>query len=332
MSTATAEKPNPETHKRLRFLDAIAEAQIEELERDKNVILMGEDIALYGGGKVLERFGPERILSTPISEVSFTGMAVGAAMAGVRPIVDLTIASFMYLAADPIINQAGKLHYMTGGRMKVPAVFRCSMWHGSSIAAQHSDRPYPLFMNAPGIKILPPSTPGDMKGLLKAAVRDDDPVMIFEDNALWMSKESVPTDPDFVVPIGKAAVRTEGSDVTIVAISGCQLAALAAAKTLAEEGIGVEVIDPRTLVPLDKDTIINSVAKTGRLIVVDSANRTCSAASEIAAIIAEEAFESLRKPVRRLTTPDVHIPFSKVMEMPLYPSEISIVNAARDLI
>ena len=332
MSTATAEKPNPETHKRLRFLDAIAEAQIEELERDKNVILMGEDIALYGGGKVLERFGPERILSTPISEVSFTGMAVGAAMAGVRPIVDLTIASFMYLAADPIINQAGKLHYMTGGRMKVPAVFRCSMWHGSSIAAQHSDRPYPLFMNAPGIKILTPSTPGDMKGLLKAAVRDDDPVMIFEDNALWMSKESVPTDPDFVVPIGKAAVRTEGSDVTIVAISGCQLAALAAAKTLAEEGIGVEVIDPRTLVPLDKDTIINSVAKTGRLIVVDSANRTCSAASEIAAIIAEEAFESLRKPVRRLTTPDVHIPFSKVMEMPLYPSEISIVNAARDLI
>ena len=293
---------------------------------------MGEDIALYGGGKVMERFGPDRIWSTPISETGFTGMAVGAAMVGVRPIVDLTIASFMYLASDPIINQAGKLHYMTGGRINIPVVFRCSMFHNSSIAAQHSDRPYPLFMNAPGLKILAPSCPSDMKGLLKSAVRDDDPVMIFEDNSLWTSKENVSTDPDFLVPIGKAAIKKAGSDVTILAISSCQLPALAAAASLEQEGIHAEVIDPRTLVPFDKETLLQSVAKTGRLVVVDNANRTCSAAAEIAAIVAEEGFGYLKKPIIRLTTPDVHIPFNKAMEKPLYPNEASIIAAVKQLL
>ena len=195
------------------------QAQKEEMLRDDRVILIGEDIATYGGGALFDTFGEKRLWSTPISENAFTGMAVGAAMTGLRPIVDLTIASFMYLASDQIINQAGKLRYMTGGQMQVPAVFRCSMWNGSSVAAQHSDRPYPLFMNAPGLKIIAPSTASDMKGLLKSAIRDDDPVVVFESNALWSTSEQVSTDPDFLVPIGKADIKHPGSDITIVSIS-----------------------------------------------------------------------------------------------------------------
>jgi acetoin:2,6-dichlorophenolindophenol oxidoreductase subunit beta len=332
--SALANKPvlTRQSRERISYMDAIVQAQIEEMQRDERVILMGEDLAIYGDGKVLNTFGSKRVWCTPISENSFSGMAVGAAMTGLRPIVALSIASFMYLASDQIINQAGKLHYMTGGQMKVPAVFRCSMYYSSSIAAQHSDRPYPMFMNAPGLKILAPTSPSDMKGLLKAAIRDEDPVVVFEDSTLWTSKEEVSTDPDFLVPIGSADIKHEGSDVTVVAIAGAMKAALAAAKELKTEGILVEVVDPRTLVPLDKDTVIRSVAKTGRLIVVDNANRTCNAAAEIAAMVAEEAFESLRKPILRLSTPDVHIPFSPALEKPLYPSKDSIIAAVRRLV
>ena len=198
-TTDPAATAKPAAFSKLSYFDAIIQAEQEEMERNERVILMGEDVYIYapkGFGSVDE----SRIKCMPISENSFAGMAVGAAMTGLRPIVDLTIASFMYLASDQIINQAGKLHYMTGGQMKVPVVFRCSMWHGSAIAAQHSDRPYPMFMNAPGLKILAPSTPAEMKGLLKSAVRDDDPVVIFEDNALWPVKELVPTDLDFLIP------------------------------------------------------------------------------------------------------------------------------------
>ena len=316
----------------LNYMEAIAQAQIEEIKRDSRVILMGEDLRIYGGDKILECFGATRVWSTPISETSFTGMAVGAAMTGLRPIVDLTIASFMYLASDQIINQAGKLHYMTGGQMKVPVVFRCSMWHGYSIAAQHSDRPYPMFMNAPGLKILIPSTPADAKGLIKSAVRDNDPVMIFEDNDLWSTKGEVSDDPDHLIPIGQADIKHTGNDVTIVSIGGCLLPAMAAAKVLEEEGIQIEVVDPRTLVPLDKNTIVRSVAKTGRLIILDNANRTCNAAAEIAAMVAEEAFESLRKPIIRLGTPDVHIPFSPALEKQLYVSKEGVINAVKALL
>jgi pyruvate/2-oxoglutarate/acetoin dehydrogenase E1 component len=221
---------------------------------------------------------------------------------------------------------------MTGGQLKVPAVFRCSMYYNTSIAAQHSDRPYPMFMNAPGLKILAPTTPSDAKGLLKSAIRDDDPVVVFEDSTLWTLKEEVSTDPEHLVPIGKADIKHEGSDVTIVAIAGCMKPALAAASVLKGEGISVEVVDPRTLVPLDKDTLIKSVAKTGRLVVVDNANRTCNAAAEIAAMVAEEAFEFLKKPIRRLSTPDVHIPFSPILEKSLYPSKEAIVEAVRGLL
>lgn len=327
-----APEASPPTHKTLNYFNAIIAAEVEELARDEKVILIGEDLAVYGASGLFGAVGSKQIWGAPISENSFCGMAVGAAMTGLRPIVDINIASFMYLASDQIINQAGKLHYMTGGQMKVPVVFRCSMWHGSSIAAQHSDRPYPMFMNAPGLKILAPSTPAEMKGLLKSAVRDDDPVVIFEDNALWPVKELVPTDPDFLIPIGKAAIKKPGSDITIVAISGCCLEAIKAAEALEEEGISVEVIDPRTLVPLDKETIINSVAKTGRVVVIDSANRTCNAAAEISAIIAEEAFESLKKPIQRLSTPDVHIPFSPALETQLYPNKASIMAAVKKIL
>jgi pyruvate/2-oxoglutarate/acetoin dehydrogenase E1 component len=314
------------------YIEAIVQAQIEEMQRDERVILIGEDLAIYGDWKVAGSFGTQRVWSTPISENSFSGIAVGAAMTGLRPIVALTIASFMYLAADQIINQAGKLRFMTGGQMKVPAVFRCTMYYNSSIAAQHSDRPYPMYMNAPGLKIIAPTTPADMKGLLKSAIRDDDPVVVFEDSTLWTVKEEVSDDPDYLVPIGKADIKHEGDDVTVVAIAGSMKHALTAAKQLKKEGIGVEVVDPRTLVPLDKETIIRSVAKTGRLIVVDNANRTCNAAAEIAAMIAEEAFESLRRPILRLSTPDVHIPFSPILEQSLFPNATAIVSAVKRLL
>lgn len=320
------------TRQRMSYMEAIVQAQVEEMQRDARVILLGEDVAVYGDGKVLSTFGSLRVWNTPISENSFSGMAVGAAMTGLRPIVALSIASFMYLASDQIINQAGKLHFMTGGQMKVPAVFRCSLYYNSSIAAQHSDRPYPMFMNAPGLKLIAPTTPADMKGLLKSAIRDDDPVVVFEDSTLWASKDEVSTDPEHLVPIGKADIKHEGSDVTVVAIAGCMKPALAAAQALEAEGLSVEVVDPRTLVPLDKDSIIRSVAKTGRLVVVDNANRTCNAAAEIAATVAEEAFEYLKKPIRRLSTPDVHIPFSPVLEKPLYPSKETIMAAVRSLV
>lgn len=318
--------------RRISYLDAIVQAQLEEMHRDERVVLIGEDLAIYGDGAMGRTFGGDRVWNTPISENSFCGMAIGAALTGLRPIVALNIASFMYLPSDQIIHQASKLHFMTGGQMRVPAVFRCSMYYGSSVAAQHSDRPYPMFMNTPGLKVLAPTTPQDMKGLLKAAIREDDPVLVFEDTTLWTVKEEVSQDPELLVPIGQAEVKRAGTDVSVIAVAGTQKPALAAAKALAAEGISVEVVDPRTLVPLDKQTLIRSVAKTGRVVVTDIANRTCGAAAEICAILAEEAFESLRKPIRRLTTPDVHIPFNPAMEKSLFPTRDTIIAAIRGLL
>ncbi len=330
MSSALVNPP-PSSHTRMSYLDAIVQAQIEEMERDERVIMMGEDIAIYGSGDLIERFGEKRVWPMPISENSFCGVGVGAAIAGLRPIIDLNIASFMYLASDQIINQAAKLRFMTGGQVRVPIVFRVCMFYGTSIAAQHSDRSYPMFMNVPGLKIISPTTPADVKGLLKSAVRDDDPVMLFEVLKLWPLKDEVPTDPDVLVPIGKADIKRAGSDVTIVAISGAMRATLEAASALAEQGISAEVIDPRTLKPLDMDPILQSVAKTGRLVIVENAHRMVSASAEISAIVCEEAFDSLRKPVVRLTAPDVHVPFSPVLEQSLFPSKETIVGAVRRL-
>lgn len=316
----------------MTYMEALVQAQIEELERDERVIMMAEDIAVYGDGKLVEKFDSTRIWSMPISETSFTGMGIGAAIAGLRPIVGLGIASFMYLASDPIINQASKLRYMTGGSVKVPIVFRCCMYYGASLAAQHSDRPYPMFLNVPGLKIVCPTNPADIKGLLKSAVRDDDPVMIFEDTKLWPMKEAVPTDPEYLVPIGKADIKRAGSDATIVAIGGAMRAALDAATSLAAEGISVEVIDPRTLKPLDIETIVLSVAKTGRLVLVENAHRIANLSAEIAATIAEEAFGSLKRPICRLSAPDVHVPFSPALEEGLYPTKAKVIAAVRALL
>jgi acetoin:2,6-dichlorophenolindophenol oxidoreductase subunit beta len=317
---------------RMSYLDAIVQAQIEEMEQDDRVILMGEDISIYGGGKIVQRFDSTRVWAMPISEASFTGVGIGAAITGLRPIVDINIANFAYLASDQIINQAAKLHYMTGGQVKVPIVFRVCMYYGMSIAAQHSDRPYPLFMNVPGLKIVSPTSPADVKGLLKSAIRDDDPVMFFEDTRLWAVKGDVPTDPNVLVPIGKADIKQAGNDITIVAIAGAMRPALEAAKTLMDQGISVEVIDPRTLKPLDMETIIKSVMKTGRLVLVENAHRMAGATAEIAANVAEEAFESLKKPIIRLTAPDVHVPFTPELEKSLFPQKEEIMTAVKKLL
>lgn len=330
--SAVIDKASAGTHVRMSYMDALVQAQTEELERDDRVIMMGEDIAVYGGGKIIDRFGSKRIWSMPISETSFTGVGIGAAITGLRPIVDLSIASFMYLASDPIINQAAKLRYMTGGQVKVPIVFRCCMYYGSSIAAQHSDRPYPMFLNIPGLKIVAPASPADMKGLLKSSVRDDDPVLIFEDTKLWPTRAEVPVDPDYLVPLGKADIKRAGSDVTLVAIAGAVRPALEAAQALAEQGISVEVIDPRTLKPLDVETIVGSVAKTGRLVLVENTHRMANLSAEIAATICEQAFDSLKKPILRLSAPDVHIPFSPALEQLVYPGKQDIVTAVQKLL
>jgi pyruvate/2-oxoglutarate/acetoin dehydrogenase E1 component len=330
---STNREPTGNTRqRRMSYLDAIVEAQIEEMERDERVIMMGEDIAIYGGGKIVDRFDSSRVWAMPISEGGFTGVGIGAAITGMRPIVDLNIASFMYLASDQIINQAAKLRYMTGGQVGVPIVFRACMYYGASIAAQHSDRPYPLFMNVPGLKIISPTSPADVKGLLKSAVRDDDPVLFFEDSKLWSVKDDVPEDRDYLLPIGKAHIKRAGNDVTVVAISGAMRPTLEAASALAAEGIAIEVIDPRTLKPLDMDTIIESVSKTGRLILVENAHRMVNASSEIAAVVCEEAFDCLRKPIVRLTAPDVHVPFSPALERTMFPTGEKIVAAVRRML
>ena len=328
----TISEPAKKEFVRMGYLDALVQAIAEEMERDPNVIMMGEDIPVYGTAKLVNMVEPSRLMAMPISEAGFAGVGIGAAIKGLRPIVDFTISSFIFLAADQIISQAAKLHFMTGGQVKVPVVFRACQYYDVSSAAQHSDRPYPMFMNIPGLKIIAPTCAADAKGLLKSAIRDDDPVLVFEDVKCWGGKEEVPTDPDFLIPIGKAAIRRPGEHVTIVGISGAMKAVMAAAKTLEAEGISAEVIDPRTLKPLDMPTIINSVAKTGRLIIVENGHRCLGAGAEIAAAVVEDAFEALRKPIIRLAAPDTHPAFSRPLEQGLYPTAEGIVAAAKRLL
>jgi len=318
----------------ITFIQAIYEAQYEEMARDERVFIMGEDVSkgVFGTTKgFVEEFGIERVRDTPISEAGFTGVGVGAALVGMRPIVDYAIASFMYVAMDQLVSMAAKCTYMYGGQAKVPIVFRAGLFHGTANAAQHSDRPHPMFMNMPGFKIIMPATPYDMKGLLKSAVRDDDPVICFEDGNLWFRKGPVPEE-EYLVPIGEADVKREGKDVTVVAIGGSVGLALDAAVQLENEGISVEVVDPRTLVPMDKKTIIDSVKKTGRLVVVDTAHKTCSAASEISAIVVEDAFDSLKAGIQRVATDDVHVPFSPALEPLIYPTKEKIIKAVQTVL
>ena len=317
---------------KLSYLQAIVQAHREEMHRDERVILMGEDIAVYGFQDLFQEFDEKRLRNLPLSEGSFTGVGIGAALTGLRPIVDLTIASFAYLASDQLINQAAKLRFMTGGQLKVPFVLRMSTFYNNRTAAQHADRPYPLFMNTPGLKIVAPATASDAKGLLKSAIRDDDPVVVFEDINLWAKKEEVPSDEDYLVPIGKAEIKRAGGDVTIVSVAGALTAALAGATLLAKEGVEAEVVDIRTIVPLDRETILASVAKTGRLVIVDNSHKVGSVASEIAAVVVEEGFASLKGPIQRVTAPGVHVPYNAALEKQLFPTKDRVAAAVRRLL
>ncbi|WP_036494768.1 alpha-ketoacid dehydrogenase subunit beta [Nocardia sp. BMG111209] len=317
----------------MSYREAIRRAMLEEMRRDPNVVVFCEDARFWTMPThgFVDEFGPDRVPIMPISEEGFTGAAIGAAMTGVRPIVDYTIANLMYVAWDQIVNHAAKNRYLFGGQASVPIVFRAAMKYANATAAQHSDRPYPQLMNVPGLKIVVPATPADALGLLKSAIRDDDPVVYFEPLLLWGSKGEVP-DGEHLVPIGRAAVARAGRDVTVVAIGDAVPAALKAAAALADRGIEAEVLDPRTLVPLDRTAILESVARTGRLVVADPAHRTCGAAAEIAAVVAEEGFASLRAPIVRVVAPDVHPPFSPALERLMYPTPARIAAAAEALV
>jgi acetoin:2,6-dichlorophenolindophenol oxidoreductase subunit beta len=318
---------------RTRLLQAVRDAVAEEMERDPRVIVYGEDVELSIVGDlrgVHERFGPDRIRNTPISETSLTGMAVGLAAAGYRPVVQMMFSNFVYTGMDAIGNQMSKLRLMTGGQVELPITVIATCGGGSSNAAQHSDTSYPVIMNLGGINVAVPATPADAKGLVKTAIRSPNPCFVFEPNGRGGELGEVPGG-EHLVPFGKAAVRRDGGDVTVVAIGRMLRPALAAAATLAEEGVGAEVLDPRTLVPLDEDAILASVAKTGRLVVVDEARECCSAASQIAAVVAEKGFSLLKGPVLRVTTPNVAIPYAPDAEAHVIPGEARIAAAVRRL-
>ena len=316
------------------YIEAINQAITEEMRRDESVYMLGEDIrrSVYGAcAGLLDEFGEDRVLDTPLSENGFFGAAIGSSLVGLRPIVE-TLTSFMWVAMDQLISQAAKMRYMFGGQATLPVVFRATMYYGGGSAAHHSDRSYPMFMNMPGLKIIVPSNPADVKGLLKTAIRDNDPCIIFEDGTLQGTRGEVP-DGEHLVPFGKARVIRQGEDVTIVAIAGSvPMAEQAAAELEQEDGISVDLLDPRTLVPLDKQAILDSVEKTGRLVIADPAHKVCSAASEIASIVAQEGFWSLQAPIQKVASEQVHIPFSPALEKLVYPTKEKIKTAVRTVL
>ena len=316
--------------RQITLTQALNEAMREEMRRDERVFIMGEDIqtGVYGASAGLANdFGMERVRDCPLSENAFFGAAVGAAAVGTRPIVESAFC-FSWVAMDSLVSQAAKMRYMFGGQVNLPIVYRLSTYYGGNMAAHHSDRAHPIFMNIPGFKVIFPSNAYDGKGLMKTAIRDDDVIIFCEDRTVLGARGHVPEE-EYTVPFGVADIKREGTDVTIVAIGGMVPRSLEAAEKLDQEGISVEVVDPRTLVPLDKAAILESVAKTGRLVTVDMAHKTCSAASEIAAIVAMEGFWSLQAPIQRLGTVNVHIPFSPALEPLCYPTAETIANAVR---
>jgi acetoin:2,6-dichlorophenolindophenol oxidoreductase subunit beta len=314
---------------------AIREALAEEMRRDPRVFIMGEDVAEAGTPfKVLsglvEEFGPSRIIDTPISEAGITGLGVGGAMTGMRPIVDIMFGDFIGLAMDQIVNQAAKVHYMSGGKLKVPLVVRTTMGATRRTAAQHSQSLQAWVSHVPGLKVVLPSTPYDAKGLLKTAIRDDNPVIFFEDKMMYQLKGLVP-DTDYTIPFGVADIKRSGLDVTIVATSSMVQIALAAADLLEKLEISAEVVDPRTTFPLDKETLIASAQKTSRAIVMDEGYERYGVTAELAAVIAEGAFYYLDAPVKRLGAMDVPVPFSPVLEDLTVPTAERVVEVARTL-
>jgi pyruvate dehydrogenase E1 component beta subunit len=319
----------------LTFAEAIREALAEEMRRDASVLIMGEDVAEAGTPfKVLsglvEEFGTTRVVDTPISEAGFTGIGVGAAMTGLRPVVDIMFGDFLTLIMDQLVNQAAKIHYMSGGAWKVPMVIRTTLGATRRSAAQHSQSLQAWVSHVPGLKVALPSTPADAKGLLKSAIRDDNPVVFFEDKMAYKLKGPVP-EGDFTIPLGVADVKRVGSDITLVATSSMIQVALASATMLEEVGINAEVVDPRTTVPLDRETLIESVKKTSRAIVIDEGYQQYGVTAEIASVIAEGAFYHLDAPVRRLGAADVAIPFSPPLEDVTVPTERDVVDLARSM-
>ena len=313
----------------LTFQQALDEAVAEEMRRDPRVITMATDFT----GDPIKEFGPSRVRFTPISESVITGMGLGAAGCGYRPIVNWRMVTFSFVAMDQVVNQASKIRYMFGGQADFPVTYRCSTGGGIGLAAQHSQSPYSMWMHLAGLKIILPATPADAKGLLKSAIRDNNPVVSFECSRLATVKGPVP-DGDHLVPIGVADVKREGTDVTVVGLAYYVSEALAVAEALAREGISVEVIDPRTLVPMDVDTLRASARKTGRVVILDEAPATCSAASEIAALLAEdpETFRALKAPIRRVCAVPVPVPYSPTLERAALPSRDDIVAAVHEVL
>lgn len=319
----------------ITFGDAIREALVEEMQRDPRVFIIGEDVAEAGTvWKVLkgmvDEFGPERIIDSPISEAGIAGVGVGAAITGMRPIVDIMFGDFITLTMDQMVNQAAKTHYMSGGKLKVPMVLRTTLGATRRSAAQHSQSLHAWFSHVPGLKVVIPSTPYDAKGLLKSAIRDDNPVAVFEDKMLFQSKGPVPSE-EYTIPLGVADIKRSGEDVTIVATSSMVQVALAAAEQLAQIGIFAEVVDPRTTLPLDHETLIESAKKTSRAIVVDEGYQGYGVTAEMASVIADGAFYYLDAPVKRIGARDVPIPFSPVLEDLTVPNPDQVVATAKAL-
>jgi pyruvate/2-oxoglutarate/acetoin dehydrogenase E1 component len=319
----------------LTYGEAVREALAEEMRRDPRVFLIGEDVAEAGHPfktlvGLVEEFGKDRIIDTPISEPGYAGIGVGAAMTGMRPVVDVMFGDFITLAMDQIVNQAAKVHYMSGGKLKVPIVFRTTLGATRRSAAQHSQSLHAWVSHIPGLKVALPSSPYEAKGLMKTAIRDDSPVVIFEDKMMYRVKGPVPAE-EYLVPFGVAEVKRSGTDITIVATSSMVQVALGAAAMLDEIGISAEVIDPRTTFPLDKQTLIDSAKKTSRVLVVDEGYERYGTTAEIASVIAEGAFYHLDAPVRRMGAMDVPVPFSPVLEDLTVPSEKTVFDTAKAL-
>src|ERR1700688_3553249 len=313
----------------LTYNEAALEAIAEEMRRDPKIFYLSTDAL----PPLLKEFGEKRVRATPIAEGALTGMAIGAAGSGFRPIVDWRQVTFCFVAMDQIVNQAAKIHYMFGGQVKFPILFRAAVGGGGLVAAQHSQSPYSMFMNVAGLKMFLPSTPYDMKGLLKTAIRDNNPVISFESSRL-MGRKGPVREEDAAIPFGQADIKREGSDVTVVALAWLVHEALAAAEELAAEGISVEVVDPRTLVPLDTTMIRASVQKTGRLVIADEAGPTAGFSAEIAAIATEDAatFARLQAPVKRVCALQVPIPYSPVLESHVFPDRKRIIAGIREVL
>lgn len=327
---------NQNGNRELTYLEAVREALIQEMRQDPEVFVIGEDVGVYGGAfgvtkGMLEEFGPERIRDTPISEAAIAGAATGAALMGMRPVMEIMFMDFLTISMNQLVNQAAKIRFMFGGKASIPMVVRAPAGSGTGAAAQHSQSLEAWFVHTPGIKVVAPSTATDVKGLLVSAIRDNNPVIFMEHKLLYRTKGPV-EEALYTIPLGQAEVKREGRDLTIVAYSIMVPRALEAAEELAKEGIEVEVVDPRTLKPLDTETIIRSVAKTGRVLIAHEAPRTGGFGAELAAIIADsEAFDYLDAPIRRLAGRDIPIPYNRNLERATVPQVEDIVAAARKL-